>query len=197
MSYMRQKTHIIYIPGLGTSYDPLRRQLLKAWRIYGVSVEFVPMYWTDQESFDIKKQRVIDAVLNAERANRRVVLIGESAGGSMVLNVYGEHTDAIAKVMTICGKNTRVDTLSAFYQQKTPAFYESMRRVRPTTDALSTAARTHFTSFAPFIDPTVPVEETRIPGGGFKRLFAIGHLTTILLALSIFSWQIASFAKKP
>ncbi len=193
---MKQRTKIIYISGLGDRYDSFRRLALKHWGIYGVETELVSMSWADGKSYEEKKQRVIDAIHAVDSTSTRVVIIGESAGGSMALNVYADQADYIFKAMTLCGKNTGPEKVSPSYYRRNPAFKTSMSLVNDSINRLKKSDRQRFISLHPIVDGVVPVKDTLIPDCKTVTLFSFGHLTTIFLALTIGAWKVASVAKQ-
>lgn len=190
------RTHIIYIPGLGDGYDGLRRFCLGFWRMYGVDVEFISSSWSNHESFDTKMQRLITAAQHAHRDGDSVVLLGESAGGSMALNVYASIPETIHRVVTLCGKNTRPDNVSPVLYRRNESFRTSMHRVSDAVKQLTTAQRQRITSIYPFYDPTVPINETFVPDCRRVRIWSVGHLISILVGLTIGSFVVVREAKR-
>lgn len=191
---MKQRTHIIYTPGLGDRYDPLRRACLWLWRLYGVRVTMVPMRWTSDEKYTDKRARVEKMLANA--TSERVVLMGESAGGSIALNMYAAHADTVAGALTLCGKNTRSDNVASRIYARNPAFRDSMLQAEISVRGLSKIQRSKFVSIVPFYDPTVPVQQTLIPDCQKMTLPAVGHLFSILAMLTLYAPIIAFRAKK-
>src|SRR4051812_26587407 len=115
--------HILYISGLSDDLDRWRLRALKLWRFRGVSVELVPMNWRSG-TFEQKLARIDQAINRAK--GKRIVIIGESAGGSMAVHTYARRADDLYKVMTICGKNTHPEGVSPHYYRDNPAFKPSM-----------------------------------------------------------------------
>ena len=190
---MEKPIHIIYVSGLGTGYDRMRRFLLKLWRHKNVSTELVSMAWSDGKSYEEKYQRLSNAIDGA--AGKRIVLIGESAGGSMVVNMYAARASDLYKVLTICGKNQGIHGVAPHYYQKNPAFRESMYETEKSIASLTESQRREFISITPLFDPTVPIKDTLLPGCQHVKLFAAGHFIPITLALSIYSWKIVRLVK--
>jgi pimeloyl-ACP methyl ester carboxylesterase len=191
---MKQPLHIIYTPGLGDRYDPARRACLKLWRLYGARVTMVPMRWRSDETYADKRARV-ETLLGSE-SDEKVVLMGESAGGSVALALYAQYADSVAGAMTLCGKNTRSDNVASYLYTRNPAFRDSMRRAESVVDGLSQKQRQKFVSVVPWYDPTVPVQQTLIPGCQKMSLPAVGHLLSILAMLTIYAPLIVYRAKK-
>lgn len=182
---MKQRIHIIYIPGLGDRYDPIRRTCLRLWRFYGVRVTMVPMRWTSSETYPDKRARV-EEIMHLH-AGEKVLLMGESAGGSMALATYAKHTDVLAGLVTLCGKNTHPDNVSPGIYRRNPAFRDSMLQAEAAAAQLPRAERGNFVSVVPWYDPVVPVSDTMLPDCQKVTLPAVGHLVSILCMLTVFA----------
>lgn len=189
---MKQPIHILYISGLGDHYDSFRLRALKRWRFRNVTVELVPMKWK-QGTFDQKLAQIDQAIDRA--IDKRVVLIGESAGGSMAVHMLARRGD-IYKVMTLCGKNTHPETVSEEYYRNHPAFVTSMQRLNESLATLTDAQKHDFVSIHSLYDSTVPVKETVIEGCKEIRLPVIGHMYAIVMALTVFAPIVVRVAKK-
>ncbi|MDB5176614.1 MAG: hypothetical protein JWN75_282 [Candidatus Saccharibacteria bacterium] len=181
---MSQKIHILYISGLGDKYDRLRLRCLRLWKFKDVTVELIPMNW-EMGTFEQKLAR-IDTAINRV-SGKKVVLIGESAGGSMAVHTYARRGDALYKVTTLCGKNSQPEKVSESYYVNHPSFRESMNQLNASIDKLSDDEKERFVSIHPLYDPTVPVRETLIPGCRRVRIWTAGHFLTIMLAITILS----------
>lgn len=185
--------HVIYVSGLGDHFDSLRRLPLRLWRLAGISAELFPVYWTGREEYDEKITRLNEVIDKAK--GKRIVLIGESAGGSMVLNVYASRPDDFHKVMTICGKNSRPEHVSPLLYKRNPAFKVSMHSLAASVSKLTKVQRQNFISIHPLYDAVVPVTETLIPDCQSRRLWLIGHRPTITFMLLFGAWYVARLAK--
>jgi hypothetical protein len=190
---MRKQLHIIYIPGFGEIYDAGRRTLLNSWRIFGATTEFVPMNWNNTETYEQKLQRVHLAIDKA--AGKRIVLIGESAGGSIALPIYATRRHELHKVMTICGKNSRAANVAPRLYRKHIAFAAAMRHTDTVVGRLDKKQLRHLVVFYPLFDEIIPYNETALPGSRVIRLVSVGHFLTILLSLTLFSGYIVRVAR--
>lgn len=191
---MGRPLHIIYIPGFGDNYDIGRRIFLVCWRIFGVTTEFIPMRWDSSESYNEKQKRVNAAIDKA--TNKRVVLIGESAGGSIVVPMYAKRYTDLYKVMTICGKNSGATSVSPHLYKKHRAFREAMRATDLAGPEISSRYLRKFIAFHPIYDGIIPLKETVIPGCKSIQFPSIGHLLTIFLSLTLFSGYIVHIAAR-
>ena len=186
------KHYIIYVPGLGDDYDGARRLALKSWRLWGVKTELVPMSWHDGRPYDEKQQRVLEAVRRAKNKGYAVSLIGESAGGSMVINVAAQ-VPMLHRLITIGGVNNPAIQVAPHTLLKAPAFDESIRHLTYSLPKIATS-RTHVVRA--WYDPIVHAKYTYINEAHNHRIYSIGHLTTIVLCLTIFSNYIVSLIKQ-
>ena len=119
------KQHVIYIPGLGDSYDFLRRLGLVFWRRPHVAVTLVPMRWRDpHETYEEKIARITGAIEKYD--DRSVVLVGESAGGAVAIACYRRFHERVARVVTVCGMNQGVGAVSPILYRKNRAFRDAM-----------------------------------------------------------------------
>jgi pimeloyl-ACP methyl ester carboxylesterase len=193
---MSSALHIIYVPGLGDTYDRGRALALKTWKRRGVKVTFVPMKWrSTSDNYIDKLQRVKDAIY--ESTADRIVLVGESAGGAIVTVAGYQCHDKVSKVITIYGKNVKTHRVSPYLYRKNEAFKPAMLESDKTVDRMKPHhAKKHVVFYSPF-DPTVRLIDTAIPGAEIKRLFTPGHLLSILLVLTVFQSIVIREAKRP
>jgi pimeloyl-ACP methyl ester carboxylesterase len=190
----RPAIHILYLSGFGSRYDKFRLKALRLWRYKNVSIELVPMRWEGKETFEQKLVRIDRAI---DRVNgKRVVIVGESAGGSMAVHIYARRPDDIQRVITICGKNSHPETVGEDYFERSPAFRTTMERLNDATKLLTKNQRHEFVSIHPMYDSVVPVRETMIAGGRCKRLWTIGHGLTIALVLTVLSPLLVRIVRK-
>ena len=191
---MVKKLHIIYLPGFGDNYDIGRRAALWGWRIFGVTAQHVPMRWNSTESYAEKYARIDEAI--NEAAGKRIVIIGESASGSMALAAYAKRCHDLYKVITISGKNNNPASVAPRLYRQHTAFRDALAAAEIATKQLSQVDRQNFVAFYPLYDEVIPIKEAVIPDCQLIRLFSIGHLFTVALALTIYSGYIVHIAKR-
>lgn len=179
--------YIIYIPGLGDHYDGVRRFFLFFWRVFGVRTQLVPMQWYDGQPYEEKYQRIEKAIEKAEAAGYQVSLIGESAGASAAMNTFARHT-SLHRLISLCGVNNYNTPISPRILKRGPAFKQSVELLND-SQAMALAARpTRITSVTALYDPVVAVDTNVISGVRHRTIWSIGHLTTILFCLSVYSF---------
>ena len=84
-----RKTTYIYVPGLGDGYDGFRRFGLWLWSLRpGVQTHLESMHWGDVDETAEEKIDRVTTVINTVASNVDIVVVGESAGGSIALAAY-------------------------------------------------------------------------------------------------------------
>jgi len=121
--------HVIYVPGLSDerkSYE----FIINKWKLYGIIPHVHRVGWKDGEnSFEQKLQRLVKEVRQYIKQGHIVSLVGGSAGGSAVLNVFLEVPE-INAVVNICGRLRAGNNVSPTLEQaaaESPAFKESVK----------------------------------------------------------------------
>ena len=167
------KIHVLYIPGLGDSFDAARRLALSYWKVWGITAELVPMNWKTSETYDEKYQRLVAQA----RRHEHVIIIGESAGAAMALRV-SEDMENIANCITLCGVAKNTAYISTHYDRRAPALRSATRNIpntyRNTLNIISI--------FTP-LDTTVAPKNTVVAGATKHRLYLPTHMLTIVFGL--------------
>lgn len=185
----------MYVPGLGDGYDIFRRHALKKWKRNGLVVSFVPMRWHDRaETFQQKLTRINEII--DQKPDCRTVLVGESAGGAVVVGLAAKRSD-ITKVITICGKNVGAGRVGASVYRKNMAFKEAMRQADLAVRQLEldSVNRKYVVFYSP-ADATIRRVDTELPGADLRRLPAVGHLIAIFLVLYFLHSRITAEATR-
>lgn len=180
------KTHIVYIPGLGDGYGWFRSLALAPWRLWGVTTTHVKVNWYDGGSMESKLagiRRAIDAV----PAGRRVVLIGESAGATLALHT-ADRDSRVRRVITLCGVARPSTPVSGYLRRKAPALSHGV-------DSLSDTYTTDVHSVRAVVDGVVGKRYSVVAGATEHVVWSVGHVSTIVLCLTVLSPFMAHLAK--
>jgi hypothetical protein len=156
---------------------------MRLWSLHpDITAEVVPMRWSDpHETYAEKRHRLQQAI---ELSNDdRIVLVGESAGGSMAVTMYTEHSMIVRKLVTLCGKNHGEKNVSPRLYRRNPAFRESLQRADAAMTALSPAQRANISTIYSPHDHVVRPADTRIDGARAYLLGSYGHLPSIVYVL--------------
>jgi len=169
---------IVYIPGLGDRFDPLRRIALARWKRAGTRISFVPMHWNDQrETYEDKYERIAKIIENFPEDE--IVLVGESAGGAMALLAFSRNLTRVNRVVTICGYNHGAAQVHPYHKRKHPAFYRLMPVVDSTVKKLTHDSRERITTIYSTRDPIVAVSHSHIDDATEEILRTSGHFASI------------------
>jgi pimeloyl-ACP methyl ester carboxylesterase len=175
--------HIIYIPGLGDNYDDTRRKALRLWRIYGVTTELVPMQWYDRRPYEEKVRAIDDAITAAFSRGQQISLVGESAGASIALNVFA-HDQRIFHLVTVCGVVDADASVSPTLYARSPAFKTSMSLLADSLAQLGEREQ-DIRTITSLYDPVVNQKRNIITNVHPTRIWVTGHMTAIVLCLSV------------
>ena len=180
------RTHIIYIPGLGDRYDGFRSRALKLWSLWGVTATHVPITWYDGGDLQSKLEYVQRAIDRAPD-DARIVLIGESAGATLALHA-AQADSRIKRVVTLCGVARPSTPVSSYLRRRAPALNQAV-------DTLPTVSGVDVQCVRAFVDGVVNKKYSVIPGAKEHVVWSVGHLTTIVLCLTVLAPIMSAIAK--
>lgn len=179
---------ILYVSGLGDGYDGFRKACLNWWRLFGVKTKLVEMKWNDGADFEAKFALVKKAI----EAHNNTILVGESAGGSMVLHAAANGFDNV-RFATLCGVSRQFMPIADSIQKRSPGFYQATRTIPDRTFA-------EITAFQAIYDPVVAKKYSYARGSLVVKVASVGHLVTIVLCLTVYApwfvWRLRRIANK-
>ena len=145
-------------------------------------IEFDARWFTDESPKD-KALRARGLVGDLLAEGREVSLDAFSGGGALAIDLLFSFP-SIAKARLVAGKVTNPSIRNerdAYYDRMAPAILESvaisdrlLQRPLPGADRVTT--------YHPLHDSIVPYADTVIAGAEQKRLYAVGHLASIVAA---------------
>ncbi|HEX8390173.1 MAG TPA: alpha/beta hydrolase [Candidatus Saccharimonadales bacterium] len=174
--------HLIYVPGLGDGYTPVRRFALRFWREKGMHVSLLPMRWADRHETYEQKIARLHALIDT-RPDDKLVLVGESAGGAVVLAALRSLGPRVDRVVTICGMNHGASSVGAHIYRKNSAFRAAMQATDEVTSTLTQAEKGRIKTVYSSRDLTVRPKHTLLPGVDAVDIKVPGHLHSILSVL--------------
>lgn len=180
-------TYVIYIPGLGDTYDGFRRTVLGWWKLWGVIAVYVPITWYDGDDMASKLARINTAIGNVPKGNR-IVVIGESAGATLALHVGQAHPH-VERIITLCGVARRQTPISSALRRRAPAIDEAVRTLPNTSGQDVHSIRAVF-------DATVNKRWSTATGATPHVMYTPGHRIAIIMCLTVLAPLIANIAKK-
>jgi hypothetical protein len=188
--------NVIIIPGLGDNIT-LTSLATKHWAFFGLSPIIHPVKWHEGEAIQTKLDVIVDMVDKYIAKGDRVSLVGCSAGGSAVLNVFSERKDAVHKVAIICGR-LNTGKQSGFRSLKersksSPAFAQSVSLAENKVLLFSASDRKKIMTARAIADELVPADTSVIHGAYNQTIPMLEHSLAIYSALTVFSGPIIKF----
>lgn len=190
------QTLIIYVNGLGCGKIRKPEELsIRHLRKSGFTVEHAPINWYGDESFQSVLERIVDLVEHELRTRNRVVLVGASAGGSVVFGAAEKVKNPNLQAIALCSRLNekrlaRWDprNLSRMSHLGSPRasqiFYDSVLYcTNSVIPSLTKQDKSRFLTVIQWADMIVPRKTMVIDGVRVRKLPVIGHLPTIVLAM--------------
>lgn len=187
--------HVIFILGFGDQRAGWLIRLIKTWQKFGIEPEIQQMGWADGKDFVPKLNRITDKINYLTSQGNTVSLVGISAGASAALNAYSIDPSKIRKIAFVSGKLNNPQTVNPRYYTKNPAFKESLNLAQNSLKKLTNHDKSKMLSVHGRYDALVPIPEGVIPGVNSKYIFSVGHLSSIIFALTIHRKAIINFLK--
>ncbi|MFA7301362.1 MAG: hypothetical protein WC069_03565 [Candidatus Shapirobacteria bacterium] len=190
---------VIIVPGLG---DKITASDFVSWlwQRQGIDTIIFDTKWKSDENYQNKLDRLLNLIDIHSEKNKRLSLVGTSAGGSLVLNAFNDRKEKIYKIITVCARLVKGE-LNGFngYNQRTkgyPSFSESIIRSEESQNNLSNEDKQKImTITANFGDELVPKNTSIINGANNIFIPTIEHSFSITSGLTIFSKKIIDFIK--
>lgn len=97
--------HLLYFNGLGSGSTRWREKLAMRYLLkQGIEVRHIQVNWYANEPFGTILDRVTLLVKKDLEKHGKVVLVGSSAGGSLVVNILGRIPDKNLSAVTLCSR---------------------------------------------------------------------------------------------
>lgn len=197
---MIREHDVVIIPGLGDEAGRVSF-LTRNWHREGLKPHVHKFGWKEDTTFEDNLGVILSVVDSLLKRGKTVSLIGLSAGGSAVLNLFAERKDKIHRAINVCGRLT-VGTQKGFrsFEARTassPIFADSVKRFQTVERQLSDSDRQRIMTIrALFGDELVPSDTATVDGAVNIVVPTTEHLLSIAAALSIFSKPLIDFIKQ-
>ena len=198
---MPSPQNIIIVPGLG-DHKTLTAWATKRWPNYGLEPIIHCVGWYDSKiTFLEKLQNLTNKIDELISQEKKVSLIGCSAGASAVMNAFIERKNVIHRAISICGR-LKEGTGGGFRSLKSrsvssPLFAESVRLFENRENLLSESDRKKImTVRAMFGDELVPANTSILDGAQNIKIPIFEHSLSIYTSLWIFSKPLVNFLTK-
>ena len=188
--------NLIIIPGLG---DDARytKFITKNWeKNHGIKVTVMNFGWSGNDDKFQKRFDAIDKKIEKFlQENKNVSLLGISAGGSAVINLYSKRKDQIEKVICVCGRlrDPNIGRMWNHRKKDLGVFTQSVRLAEKNIEKLNEKDLEKFLTIRPIYDDVVPVRTMTLNGAKNKKVNAIQHMISIFLIMTRYSSISAKF----
>lgn len=143
------------------------------------------MPWRGASDYDKKHAALLARIDQLDESGYSVSLVAASAGASAALNGYIERRDKLRKVVLICGKINRPDSVGEQVYRRNEAFRPAMKRLQETVALLTVDDKAKILSLFSPIDTVVPYLDSNIDAVVERRLWSLNHAVSILTAISL------------
>lgn len=141
------------------------------------------MNWADGEAWSSKYERLLDRIDRLTSADRKVALVGASAGGAAAVDVFAERQKQIVGLALIAGKIHRPEAIGQKLRRDNPAFGTAADDCPDALNRLNGDSRRRIQTRYALFDETVWTRDSVIAGANNKRVYSVGHAITIGLQL--------------
>lgn len=180
-----KEVSFILVPGLNDR-KPLFRwfysELCNHWNRAGMDCVVAPIDWEDDDTFAAKKERLALLITAKQKRGRRVVLVGVSAGASLVIATYGSQPKGILAVVSIGGLLALAhEPHEVAYSNR--SWYVAAKTCEKVIAKMTAAQKQKVLTFSPLRDSVIDPARQKIKGVRNRRLPSIGHVTSIAFCL--------------
>jgi len=168
----------LIIPGLGDGLSA--RKLFRRWSSRTRQVTVFETNWATDEPYHAKYKRLLEAY-NKIKSRGPVTLVAISAGGALANRILSENPE-VSRAHIICGAITDKYDESRNFLTRAPAIVDS---IAASEKALKNVGRYQdkVTTYRPIYDRVVRLDNMLVGGCDKRRIPAIGHGFSILVAL--------------
>ncbi|MFA6518059.1 MAG: hypothetical protein WCV93_00190 [Candidatus Shapirobacteria bacterium] len=180
---------IIVVTGLGDDGKATALATVGWKKLELRPIVFVPK-WENKEGLESKLAKLLE-IIDKESKTEKIFLLGISAGASLAMNAFMQRLDRLEKLVSVCGRlrfGWSRDKIKRKLQENTLsylAFRESVEMLEKNIKYLGKVDRRRImTVSAKFGDEMIPRGTSQLPGAKNILIPTIGHLLSILSAMT-------------
>jgi pimeloyl-ACP methyl ester carboxylesterase len=196
---MTPEHHVIIVPGLGNGVKA-HIWATNSWKNYGITPHVFDARWKIEEpDFQTKLVRAIDLVDKLTSEGKTISLVGNSAGSSFVMNLFGDRKNKIHRVVINCGRVRIGDWPWFTFDQATassPSFKESVLRSERVISHLTRKDKQKILTLRPLFDEIVPPFTVPIDGANNEMTISVEHIVSIALNITLYRDKVLTFIKE-
>lgn len=189
------KHYIVILPTLMDDASAIRL-FTRFWPLFGLTPVVLKFGWKDikdDAGFTQNFDRIIFEIDRLAKIGT-VSLVGCSAGGNILINIFSQRKSIIHRVINVCGALRSGGVASKF---DTPAYLKSLQYCEQAIAKLSEEDKKKIMTIRPrFGDEFVKPEQVNVEGAKNISLPTFEHIFSIMFALTIFSKLLFNFLKE-
>jgi hypothetical protein len=191
---LNKKHYVVILPTLMDD-APAMRLFTGFWPLFGLTPVVLKFGWKEIKDDIGLAQNIAKIISEVDHLAKlgTVSLVGCSAGGNIMINIFSQRKDIVHRVINVCGALRPGGIGSKF---DTPAYLSSLRHCEEAIAGLNEGNKKKIMTIRPrFGDEFVRPEQVNIEGARNINLPTFEHMLTIMTALTIFSQPVISFLK--
>jgi hypothetical protein len=188
------KHYVIILPTLMDDASAARL-FTRFWPLFGLTPIVFKFGWKNIKNEDDLNHGFDRVILEIDRLTKlgNVSLLGCSAGGNILINIFSQRRDVIHRVINVCGALRPGGAPSKF---DTPAYLKALEYCEQAIAGLSQDDKKRIMTMRPrFGDEFVKADQVYIEGAKNIIIPTAEHMLSIILSLTLFSKSIFYFLK--
>ncbi len=165
------------------------------WPFFGLTPVVLKFGWKEMKNEDDLKRGLDKVMVEVDRLAKlgKVSLLGCSAGGSVVVNIFLQRKNIVHRVVDVCGALRPGAVRSKF---DTPAYLKALEYCERAMAGLGAEDKQRVLTVRPrFGDEFVKADQVIIDGARNITVPTAEHMLSIMLSLTLFSKSILNFLK--
>lgn len=190
-----KKHKIIIIPGL-SDYTSFIRFITYRFNSPEFDVEVLSFGWSKSDIlFENRIEELSEYINSLNDKFEKISLIGVSAGGSAVLNLFSKNNN-IHRIVNVCGRlkpGIKVSPSLEKAAKNSISFKESVIQAEINLNNLSSEKKSKIMTISPYLDGTVPTSTMSVDSGYNLKIMSMGHMVSIFIGLVFYRRSIIKF----
>lgn len=177
----------LLVPGLNDHavlFKPFYSWIVRRWQRKGVDCQLVTMNWSDDQTYEDKLALILKKI---DALPGKVVLVGVSAGASIVVPAFAKRRHKVSGIITISGLLSLAPGDEAKVEFFDRAWYGAAKASEGVLKKVSAADLQRIVTFSPWRDSVIAPERAQIAGAVNRRVPSMGHVFSIGVTLILYA----------
>ena len=196
MVTLSKSTSILYFNGMNSVVLAGDEQVaIKELQQKGYIIRHIPIDWQSNDSFETLMEQGLAAIRAERTKHTDILLVGVSAGGTLVVNLMAQLQDTNVAALSICGRH--IDRHTAKWDPRTlkrmafinerrgsQSFYNAVINCQNVAiPSLTAETKKRLLCIRPLLDEVVPQRTMSVEGITTYTIPTIGHHRAIVSSL--------------